>query len=77
MKKVYDVLIYRCDACEGKFTWKNHEYVITDNIEGYVEKRMTEIEAGSAWWMDHEQVYGGKNDGRPKIKFEEIEIIEY
>ena len=64
MKKLYKVNVEKCDACEGKYTYTEAEYVRTD------------IEGTDYWWMDHRKVYGGENDGRPLVTAEEINVIE-
>lgn len=75
MKKIYKVNVERCDACEGKYTYTDTEYVRTDNIEAYVEAKRVEIEGTNYWWMDHRKVYGGEHDGRPLVTAEEIKVI--
>lgn len=76
MKKLYKVNVEKCDACEGKYTYTEAEYVRTDNIDAYIEAKRTAIEGTNYWWMDHRKVYGGENDGRPLVTAEEINVIE-
>jgi len=76
MKKIYKVNIEKCDACEGKYTYTENEYIATENIDAYIEAKMTAIENTPEWWMDHRKVYGGENDGRPLVTAEALEIIE-
>lgn len=75
MKKVYRVNIYKTD-CEGKATYIEAEYVRTENITEYIEKKMTEIENTPYWWMDHHKAWEPEYEGRPRVKAEEIEIKE-
>ena len=44
MKKIYKVNVEKCDACEGKYTYTEAEYVTTENIEAYIEAKRVEIE---------------------------------
>lgn len=76
MKKIYKVNVEKCDGNEGKYTYTEAEYVTTENIDAYIEAKMTEIENCLYWWMDHRKVYGGENDGRPLVTAEEIEVKE-
>lgn len=76
MKKLYKVITERTDGCEGKYHYNNEEYVRTDRIDEYVEAKRVAIENTNYWWMDHAKEYGGANNGRPKVKAEEIAIIE-
>ena len=76
MKKIYKVNVEKCDACEGKYTYTENEYITTENIEAYLEAKWVEIENKPYWWMDHRKVYGGANDGRPLVTAEAIEVRE-
>ena len=76
MKKIYKVNVEKCDACEGKYTYTDIEYVATENIEAYIEAKRVEIENRNYWWMDHRKEYGGANDGRPLVTAEAIEVKE-
>ena len=72
MKKIYKVNVEKCDACEGKYTYTEAEYV----TEAYIEAKRVEIENRPYWWMDHRKVYEGENEGRPLVTAEEIEVRE-
>lgn len=76
MKKIYKVNVEKCDACEGKYTYTENEYIATENIAAYIEAKMTEIENRPYWWMDHREVYEGENAGRPLVTAEEIVVRE-
>lgn len=76
MKNLYKVNIEKCDGCEGKYTYTENEYVMTENITAYIESKMTAIENTPYWWMNHRKVYGGENDGRPLVTAEVLEVKE-
>lgn len=70
MKKTYEVTTYKTNE-DGRRIYKEVEYIHTENIMEYVERKKLEIENVGYWWMDHERM-----DGRPYITVKEIEIKE-
>ena len=73
MKKLYKVNVEKCDACEGKYTYTENEYVLTEDIAAYIEAKKAEIEAEDFWWMDHRKDY---TDNRPLVTAEAVEVKE-
>ena len=72
MKKLYKVDIKKCDACEGKYTYDETEYVNTADIDTYIEAKKVAIENTDYWWMDHRR----DDNNRPLVVATALDIIE-